>query len=294
MGRLNTKDIGAVSSATRTARVNANQPAVIFLGRLGYLAKGLVYIIIGGLAALAALGNGGATTDRKGALQTIADQPFGKFLLIVVAFGLLCYAMWSLVRAAADTENKGSDPKGIAQRLFYGGVGISYALLALGAIKLVTGNPNTGKSSDANAQDWTAEFLKQPFGVPLVVIGGLVVIGIGGYQLYRAYKTDFKKHLDLSSCSATLRTWIVRFGQMGLAARGIVFGVIGIFLIVAALKNDATQAKGLGGALQELSTQPFGQLLLALVALGLIAFGVYSWAEARYRRMVETGSTNRK
>ena len=282
------KQAGTVNKLTSQAKGTARRPAVQFLGRLGYVAKGLVYIIIGGLAALAAIGNGnGQTTDRKGALQTVYEQPFGKFLLAIVAFGLLCYALWSLVQALADTENKGSDAKGLAQRGFKVAVAVSYGLLALAATQLALGKTDSSKSSDTNAQDWTGELLKQPFGPILVIIAGLVVLGVAGFQFYRAYKANFQKHLDMSQLRGQAKQWAVRFGQVGLAARGIVFAVIGIFLIVAALNRDANRAKGLGGALQELSQQPYGQLLLGLVAVGLIAYGLYSWVEARYRRMVE-------
>jgi uncharacterized membrane protein YidH (DUF202 family) len=291
--KQNPAKAGPVRQATQAANRTAHNPGVIFLGRLGYAAKGVVYVVIGILAAFAALGNGGATTDRKGAVQAIYDQPFGKILLGLVTFGLLCYALWSFVRAIADTDKKGTEPKGLATRLFYGAVGVSYFLFAFGAFQLLMGSGNTGKSSDTSTQDWTAELLKQPLGIVLVIIAGLVVLGVAGYEFYKAYKADFKKHLEMGQMNAQTREWIVRFGQFGLAARGIVFTVIGIFLIVAALHQDPNQAKGLGGALQELSQQPYGQVLLGIVAVGLAAYGIYSLAEARYRRMIETTTTSK-
>ncbi len=280
-----------VRAAGQATRQTANQPAIQLLGRVGYAAKGLVYIIIGGLAALAALGNGGATTDRKGAIQVVYEQPFGKVLLGLITFGLACYALWSFIRAIADTDGKGSEPKGIAYRLFRAGVGISYSAFAVAAFQLLMGAGNGGKNSDANAKDWTAELLKQPFGVLLVIIAALVVLGAACYQFYKAYKADFQEHLELGNMDPTAKEWVIRFGRFGLAARGIVFGIIGLFLIIAALQHNPDQAKGLGGALQELARQPYGQVLLGLVAVGLIAYGVYSLAEARYRRMIETAAT---
>ena len=280
-----------LGTVEQTMHQTANQPGIIMLGRFGYAAKGLVYIIIGGLAALAALGNGGATTDRKGAIETIYTQPFGKILLAVVIFGLACYAIWSFIQAAADTEGKGSTPKGMANRLFYAGVGISYITLAFAAFQLLVGAGNGGKNSDTNAQDWTAELLKQPFGVGLVILAGLVVLGLACYQFYRAYKANFQKRLELGKMDARTKEWTIRFGRFGLAARGIVFGVIGIFLISAALQHNPSQAKGLGGALGELSQQPYGQVLLGIVAIGLVAYGIYTLAEARYHRMIETTTT---
>jgi hypothetical protein len=122
----------------------------------------------------------------------------------------------------------------------------------------------------------------------LVIVAGLVVLGIAGYQFYRAYKAKFKKHLEMGEMDAQTKEWTIRFGRFGLAARGVVFGVMGLFLIIAALQHNPDQAKGLGGALQELSQQPYGQVLLGVVAIGLVSYGIYSLAEARYRRMIET------
>lgn len=297
--KLNPLNAAPVREAGQKVDQTARKPVTIMLGRLGYAAKGVVYMVIGILAALAALGNGGATTDRKGAVQKIYEQPFGVFLLAVIAFGLACYAIWSFIMAAADTENKGTDPKGIATRLVYAGIGVSYLLFAFAAVQLLTGAGNMGKNSDTNAKDWTAQLLSKPFGVVLVIIAGLVVLGVAGYEFYKAYKAGFKKHLEMGQMSGQMQEWLVRFGRFGLAARGVVFAVMGIFLILAALRNDPNQAKGLGGALNELASQAYGQVLLGIVAIGLIAYGLYSLGEARYRRMVEspgrsTGTTTRR
>ena len=291
MDTANLKPGRAARSVEQKTRRAANNPALIFLGRFGYAARGVVYIIIGLLAALAALGNGGTTTDRKGAVETIYHQPFGQVLLGLVTIGLVGYAIWKFIAAIADTQGKGHEPKGIASRLVYVGIGVSYATLALAALQLLLGSGNTGKSSDNNAQDWTAKLLQQPFGVILVIIIALVVLGVSGFQFYQAYKAKFKKHLELGQMAGSAQEWTVRFGRFGYAARGVVFGIVGIFLIVAALQKNPGQAKGLGGALQELSQQPYGQVLLGVVAIGLIAFGLFSLAEARYRRMVEAPAT---
>jgi len=289
--KLNPTNSRAGRAAEKAITRTANEPFTIFLGRFGYAAKGLVYMIIGGLAALAALGEGGATSDRKGAIQALYEQPYGKILIGIVAFGLACYALWSFIKAIADTEAKGSEPKGIANRLFYAGVGLSYTTLAFGTFQLLTGAGNGGKSSDTDAKDWTAELLKQPLGVALVIIAGLVGLGVAGYQFYMAYKASFQEYLEERKMSTGTKEWIIILGRFGLAARGVVFGVIGFFLIIAALQRNPDQAKGLGGALQELSGQVYGQVLLGIVAVGLLAYGVYTLAEARYRRMIEP--TNR-
>ena len=255
------------------------------LARLGYLTRGVVYIIIGVLAALAAQGSGGATTDSKGAIQTISSQPFGQLLLGIAALGFFGYAIWCFTRAIVDADDKGSNPMGIANRIASAVAGISYLVLAYTAFRLLTGSGNTGNSSDASTQDWTARLLAQPFGPFLVGIVGLVVIGAALSQFYRAYTIEFQKYLRLGEFSAQRRELVVFLGRFGLAARGVVFGIIGIFLIVAAWRHNPGEAIGLGGALQELAQQPYGGWLLLLIAVGLIAYGMYSLAAARYRRI---------
>jgi uncharacterized membrane protein YidH (DUF202 family) len=261
----------------------------VWLGRLGYAAKGVVYGLVGVLALLAALGRGGQTTDTRGVLQTIVDAPSGRLLLAVVTLGLFGHALWRFVQAARDTENKGTDARGIAARVAYAAIGVVYVGLALAAARLVLGTGGGNQSSDQSTQDWTARLLGQPFGRLLVGLAGLIVIGIGGYQFYRAYKAEFREKLKLHEMSAAEQTWTTRVGRGGFAARGVVFVIIGGFLLVAALRDQSEQARGLGGALDTLvAQQTYGPWLLGIVALGLVAYGVFMVVQARYRRMVIT------
>lgn len=253
------------------------------LARFGYAAKGVVYAIVGVLAVQAALGAGGRTTDTQGALQTIASQPFGRFLLALVAIGLIGYVLWCFVQAIKDAENKGSDAKGIIQRLGYGITGSIYAGLAISAVGIILGS--RGGSSNSS-QTWTARLLSQPFGQWLVGTIGAIIIGLGFYQFYRAYKAKFRQHLNWHEMSDKEQTWAMRLGRVGLTARGIVFIMIGGFLIEAARRFDPQQVRGLDGALQTLQQQSYGPWLLGLVALGLVAYGIYMGVEARYRRVV--------
>lgn len=275
---------GAFNKVERTGKQAANTKAVEWLARLGVATRGIVYGLVGWLALLAAFHVGGTTTDRKGAIMAIYQQPFGVFLLIVVAIGLVGYALWNILRSLLDTDHKGTDKKALVSRIAYFGIAISYGALAFAVLNLLLGR-GSGKSSDQSTQDWTATLLKQPFGVFLVVLVGLIVLGVGISQFYQAYKASFTRHTNTTAMSATMRTWFKRFGQFGLAARGIVFVIISIFLIIAAFQRNAGEAKGLGGALNELSTQPYGQFLLAIVGLGFIAYGLYSLIEARYRQV---------
>ncbi len=254
--------------------------------RVGYAAKGVVYLIIGFLAAQLAIGQGGKTTDQRGALHTIYDQPLGKFLLIVVAIGLLAFALWSFIQAIYDTEGKGNEAKGIMARIGYAAVGIAYAALAFGAYQIATSTGSGGKSSSTSTQDATAKLLQLPFvGVPLVVIVGLVVLGVALYLFAKAYNAKFQNTLNLATLRAQMKKVLLFLGRLGYSALGVVFTIIGFFIIVAAVQFNPQKAKGLDTALSELLHLPFGPVLLGIVALGLIAYGVYSFVEARYRRL---------
>lgn len=281
------RPIPAPNQAFDAARGATRQvePWIERFARVGYAAKGVVYVVIGVLAAQAAFGAGGRTTGSRGALQTIVAQPFGKVMLAVVALGLFGYVAWRIVAAVTDAEGKGSDAKGIATRAAHAGRALVYASLALSAVRLLRGVGGGDAGGDAAAEGWTARLMDVPFGRWLAGLVGAGVIAYGLYQLYRAYATDLRKHLNLSSLSAAATEWVVRFARFGVAARGVVFGVIGWFLIRAATEANANRASGLGEALASLEHRPYGAWLLGLVALGLIAYGLYQLANARYRRI---------
>lgn len=272
--------------ANQEARHVASNHWMTVLARFGYAARGIVYLVIGVLAVELAVGvGGGSATDQRGALQRISEQPFGKFLLAIIAIGLFGFALWSLLQAWFDTENQGTHAKGIIARLGYVVTGLSYGLLAVGALQLATGSGGTGRSTTTTAQDTTTQLLKQPFGVALVVLLGLVIIGLGGFLVYKGYSAQFKRRLNLATVTPQIRRTMIFLGQFGYIALGVVFLIIGVFLNIAAAQHDPHKAKGLDTALLELSHQPYGPFLLCVVALGLIAYGVFSFVEARYRRV---------
>lgn len=276
---------GAARQAGHVARHAASSPWVTVLARCGYAAKGVVYLIVGWLTLLAAVHAGGRVTDTKGAILAIYDQPFGKVLLAIVVIGLFSFALWSFVQAWLDTEGKGDKAGGIAARLGYATVGISYLILSFTALQLVLGAGHGGKSSDATTQGWTARLLTFPFGRALVVLVGVVILGVAFYMFYKAYSARFQRRLNLIGLSQAARTAVVTAGRCGYAAIGVVFVVIGIFMVFAGVHHDAHAAKGLAGALHELARQPYGALVLGVVALGLLIYGLYSLAEARFRRV---------
>lgn len=255
-------------------------------GRFGYLAKGLVYTLVGVLAAQAAVGAGGATTDARGALRQIIEAAFGEFLLAGIAVGLVGYGLWRFVQASMDTENKGADVQGALIRGTYVVIGVTHIGLALSAVQLLLGSDVDSSGGDNAAQDRTAWLLTQPLGQWLVGLVGIILIGVGVYQWYQAYSAGFRDQLKLAEMSGTRERWVTRIGRLGFAARGIVFGIVGALLIAAAVHAAPGEARGLGGALALLAAQPFGPWLLGVIAAGLIAYGGYVLVEARYRRMV--------
>ena len=265
--------------ATREA-----SPWIERLGRFGHVAIGLVYATIGLLASEAALGRGGAIMDTHGALGWIVQAPHGRALLGALAVGLGGYALWRFIQAVRDTEAEGSDLRGILTRLVYAGIGATYVVLALSALRLVRGGE--GRGGDAVAQDWTAWLLAQPFGQWLVAAAGLGVVGVGLFQFYLAFSGKLCDRLRLSEMSQEQARFVVCAGQVGYSARGLALAIIGGFLVIAGLRAEPAEARGLGGALATLGQQPLGPWLLGAVAVGLLAYGIFMVVQARYRRLI--------
>jgi hypothetical protein len=251
-----------------------------WLARSGFLARGAVYGIIGVLALKLALGHSGETTNQQGAMREIAAQPFGTVLLIALAIGLAGYAIWRLTRAALgrgpEGYDRGADRVGaLASGIVYGGFFLLALEILLGA--------KTGGSGDAKKT--TAGVFEWPAGKWLVLLAGLVMLGVAAYQAYRGVTQKFLEDSKTEEMRPEVRTWISRIGTVGHLARSVVFGLVGIFLMRAALDYDPKKAVGLDGALAKLQQQPYGHVLLGVVAAGLIAFALYSVSDARYRRI---------
>jgi hypothetical protein len=257
-------------------------PWVERLGRLGYAAKGIVYLLVGVLAAEAAVGTGGAATGSRGAMRHVRRLPFGDVLLVAVAVGLAGYALWRLVQAVRDTENQGTSPKGMIIRVGYAISGAIHGVLAWTAVELVRGLRPRG--DEAVSREHTAWLLSFPHGPWLVCAVGAVVIGGGVAQLVIAARASFL--FKLGSLSAGARAWVTWLGRLGYLARGVVLFLIGGFLISAGIHANPRDARGLGGALREIARQPEGRWLFGAVALGLAAYGVFMLVLARSRRMV--------
>src|SRR5215207_9695433 len=270
----------AKNAAQKSAR-----PWMERLARLGYATEGAMYTLIGLLAARVAFGTGEHATGQRGALEIIAGSPFGGVLVGLIALGFLGYALWRGLQAVADPDGEGTDLKALGKRVGYGVSALVYTALAFSAAGLILGSASQGGGTH---DDWTALLLSWPLGRVLVVCVGIAVVGLGLRELYQAYKTRFLDHLELEKMGEKVRKWTERWGRLGIVARGIVFGVVGTFLIRAALEYDPQQARGLGGALQTLAQQPLGPWLLGAVALGLVAYGLFMLSVARYRQ-IDTG-----
>jgi hypothetical protein len=252
--------------------------------RVGYAAKGIVYVVVGGLALRAALGGGGRATDTRGALRTMGEPGlFGTLLLPLVATGLFAYVFWRLAQGLLDLDRKGSDPRALLVRAGFLGSGLAYAALAVTAAQMAAGGADGGGRDQVRL--WTARALADPDRWWLVTAAGVGVAGAGLYQFYKAHAHKFEKHLALSRLSARGRRWVRGVGRAGLVARGITFGVVGWFLVRAGMQVDPGEARGLGGALRTLRQADYGPWLLGGVGVGLAAYGLFSIVEGRFRRI---------
>ncbi|BCX46953.1 conserved hypothetical protein [Haloferula helveola] len=248
------------------------------LATTGYASKGIVYGAVGVLAAMAAFGTGGSVEGPKGALSEIGSTAWGGILLVLIGVGLLAYGIYRLLGAFADIHSEGQDGSGIAKRLGYFGSGLVHCGLAAYALMGV------GGSGSGTEESLTAKALSMPGGALLVGAVGLGIIGAGIYQWVKALTGKYANRFTLDRYTATKRKWIERIAKMGLIARGVIFPLIGFFLIVAATNSDPSQTKGMGEALQTLSGWESGPWLLGLTAIGLVCYGIYCEVLAIYGR----------
>ncbi|MDB5045234.1 MAG: hypothetical protein JWQ08_1284 [Deinococcus sp.] len=251
----------------------------------------MLYLTIGLLALWrAAQWQGGATTDQRGALTSISDLPFGSVLVVVLGIGLAGYAVWQLVRATLDPEHQGTAAKGLAKRGGYLLSALSYVGLAIAAT-LPDAAPGLGGAG--TTRDWTARLLDVPGGQILVGLVGAVIIGIAIKQVHTALTSAFMRQMALTDLGQQRRKMVERVGQVGIVARAAVFAVIGGFFLQAAWRAAPGKTGGLKDALNTFASAPYGRVLLAVVAAGLVAYGVYCLVLAVYRRIhIQTPSSS--
>jgi fumarate reductase subunit D len=271
-------------AGTNAVKRAAGNPLLQLLERLGYVVRGALYSVMGLLALGIAISVGpGQTTDLSGSLVFLIGNPFGKLVLIVAAIGLAAYSLWGFIRAIYDPLHRGSGASGYAARLGFVTSAVSYAAIVILALQLLAGS---GAPSGDSTQKTIASVLTHPAGGALTILIGLIAIAIGLGQFLEAYQANFAKDLKGAEMSQSERTWAIRFGRFGMFARGVTFLVIGWFVVQAGIHHDPAQAQGFGGAFQFLLGQPFGRVLLGVVALGFVALGLHSFACARWVRLM--------
>lgn len=276
--------MATVQANARSVKHAAANPGLELLQRLGYVVRGALYFAMGVLALRLAFAKpDGAAVDLSGSLVFLIGNPFGKLVLLVMIIGLAAYSLWGLIRAVFDPLHRGSDPSGYLDRLGFVSSAVSYAALAAFALKILIG-------ADAASADSTkttiTSLLNHPAGGWLTLLIGLVVMGMGAGQLIEAYRANFKRDLKGAEMSEAARNIVIALGRFGMFARGVIFLILGWFILQAGLHHNAAEVQGFGGAFTFLLAQPFGQVLLGVVALGIAALGLHSLACARWVRLM--------
>ncbi|MEU3188102.1 DUF1206 domain-containing protein [Streptomyces sp. NPDC006923] len=267
------------------ARQAANSPAMAAAARWGFVARGVIYLLIGVLALQIAFGGGGGKqADRGGALAEIASKPMGSVLLWVLGVGLVGMALWRLSEALFGAA--GPDGHKTGKRLLSAGRFVFYGFVAYSVLAFAAGDKSSGSgSSDQQSQDVTAKALDLPGGQWIVGIVGVGIAIAGVWVGSRAVMRKYHKHLKLAEMSRGARKFTDVTGVGGGAARGILFTAVGAFVVQAAVEYEPDKAKGFDDTLRSFTDTPAGPWLLAAVALGLALFGIFSFAMARWRKV---------
>lgn len=255
---------------------------IVCLARTGYAARGIVYLLVGGLAILAAFGRGGETTGSPGALKSVLTAPLGTWLLLILGLGLVCYSLWRGIQAIMDPDRYGTSPKGLAIRAGFLGSALSHLVLAGFSVMMIFAIGDSSGGSEGSTQNTVDWLMSQPYGRWLVGSLGLAIGGIGLVYHLKAWRTDFDDCFDMPTRS---RYWAFPVFRFGLTVRGIVFMIVGALFVIAAYQFNPEKAGGTAEVMSTLREQPFGKWLLATVAIGLFAFGVYSFLEAVFGRV---------
>lgn len=284
MANTSTQSLEDIARRTaKKAEKSSKGGWIEWMARIGYAARGLLYIVVGLLAVQVVFGAGGETTGKDGAIAAIGNQTWGELLLVLMIIGLAGYSLWGFVRAFLDPFERGTDPKGLLQRGGYLVSALVYGALIPQTLRFLL-HPGDEQAPGGNSTaDFSAWLLSHPpVGQWLLVLIGVVAF-IGGLgQIWLAFSAGFQKDLKFREMSENSRAFATRVGRAGHAARGVVFSLIGFFIAKAAWDSDPGQAKGLDGTLQTLAAQPYGPILLLVVAIGLVAFGIYSILCARW------------
>ena len=271
----------AAASANQSAKDVAQSKPVKVGARVGLFSYGITHLLIGWLALQVAFGGGSSQqADQGGAFQELAQQPFGRVLLWVLVVGFVATALWRLTQAIWGFGYVSDTTKKIRKKVSSGVKVVVFAGLALLAGQTAAG----GGGGGGGQQKATAGLLGLPGGQFLVGAAGVVIVIVGGAKVYAGWKKKFLDDMSLPSDQRAKQA-VVRTGQVGFVAKGVSIALIGVLVLVAAILFDPAKATGLDAALKGLVAQPFGPYLLGIVALGLIAYGVFCFFDARYHRV---------
>jgi Domain of Unknown Function (DUF1206) len=252
--------------------------ALNLFARLGFVARGIAYIVIGVIAVMLAFGVARHEPDRAGAIEAIAGKPFGYLLLWILVIGFLALAVWRLVQAAEKRLNLTEGHRVMALLC-----GIAYAIAFYSTLMFVVHGTKPA-SDDSAARDYTAQMLSLDGGRVLVAFAGIVLVALGIVMAVRGFSAEFTRHLRMGWMSRGTQDVVVRLGQAGYVARALIVVGIGIAALDAAITYNAAKAEGVDGVLRSFAQTPVGPWLLVVVALGLIAFGILSFFEAKWHR----------
>ncbi len=254
--------------------------------RTGFIARGLIYGLVAALALLVAFGKRSKPEDQEGALQTVAQQPFGRFLLGVLAMGLAAFAFWCFARAILGEKLETNEDVNAFKRLGFAALGLLYGGLCVMSAAIVVGAVDESTSGGGKKETRATRIaLEQPLGRYVVIAVGLGIVVGGLVLVYFALTRKFRKELKEGQMGKTERRWYTVLGVIGYLARGVVFALAGLFVARAAWQYDPQEAVGLDGALAKLAHADYGPLLLACTAAGLLAYALFCLVEARYREV---------
>ncbi|GAB2474744.1 DUF1206 domain-containing protein [Jatrophihabitans fulvus] len=256
----------------------SNGRAVDRVARVGLTAHGAVYVLIGILALALAFGERSQETDQRGALEELASHSGGTVLVWILAIGLFAYALWRLVQAVFGSAVDGEDAKGRAQCAIRA---VIYGFLGVTAVQVAAGSRG---SQSGKSKGLTADVLQANGGRWLVGVVGVVVAGVGCYLAYEGLAKKFEDDFKLGEMRPRERRTVEVLGVVGNTARGAAVVITGVLVVLAAVQADPKEAGGLDQALRKLASNGFGTVVLVVIALGLLAFGVFGFAEARWRR----------
>jgi hypothetical protein len=270
-------------SAEHEANTAEHNTAVQVLGRFGDICYGVVHIVVAVLAVRLAFGGSGHSVDQKGAVATIAAQPFGEVVLWLIAVGLVAFGAWQLLCAAVGFQWIDKEGKRTRRRIGAAGRAVGVLAIAVFTVKLLLSDPS--KPTDSQSKELTARLMSVSGGRILVGAAAVAILAVAAGTAYRGIGKRFMQDLDLAKLpGAGTARWTKRLGVVGFTAKGVAYAIVGILVLIAAITFNPNRAGGLDDALRTLAAQPFGVVLLVIVALGLASYGVYCFFEARCRK----------